>query len=40
MKWKQISMSYGLESRNSFNIKGKNSTDIQIVVDIMEDLYF
>ena len=37
--WKNISMNYGLETSNCFNLPHKNSTDIYLICDILQDLY-
>ena len=37
--WKDISINYGLDTNNCFNLPHKNSTDIYLICDILQDLY-
>ena len=37
--WKDISITYALESINCFGLSKKNSTDIYLICDLLQDLY-
>ena len=37
--WKDVSINYALESINCFGLSRKNSTDIYLICDILQDLY-
>lgn len=37
--WKDVSIQYALESINCFGLSKKNSTDIYLICDILQDLY-
>jgi uncharacterized protein (TIGR00288 family) len=37
--WKNISINYAFESVNCFSLSKKNSTDIYLICDILQDLY-
>jgi uncharacterized LabA/DUF88 family protein len=37
--WKDISINYAFESVNCFNLSKKNSTDIYLICDLLQDLY-
>lgn len=37
--WKDVSINYALESINCFGLSKKNSTDIYLICDILQDLY-
>ena len=37
--WKDISIQYALESINCFGLSKKNSTDIYLICDVLQDLY-
>jgi len=37
--WKKVSLNNGLETKNTFNTKEKNSTDMHLTCDILQDLY-
>ena len=38
-KWKNKTTEFGLEPKTAFNLPGKNSSDMLLTVDIMEDIY-
>jgi hypothetical protein len=37
--WKEVSINFALESINCFGLSKKNSTDIYLICDILQDLY-
>ena len=37
--WKDVSLHYALESINCFGLSKKNSTDIYLICDVLQDLY-